>query len=216
MKNQMECPLCKSTSELIFETKKEQKKYYHCSTCSGVFLHPNYYVDTSQEQERYETHNNDVYDPRYRKFVQPITDAVLSNFEAKKHLGLDYGCGTGPVASVVLEENGFDVNLYDPYFEPNENNLKQSYDFIICCEVMEHFYQPFKEFELLKKLLKPGGKLYCKTSILSDKNRANFKNWGYKNDPTHVFFYQKETLEYLQQKLGFSTVDIQPKLIVFS
>lgn len=210
------CPLCESVADYFCSIGKKGRDYYKCGTCHSVFLTPNQYIDYSSEKSRYEEHNNDVEDPRYQKFVSPITDAVQTQFP-KNADGLDYGCGTGPVASVVLEENGFkEIALYDPFFQPNKNNLTKTYDFIICCEVMEHFFNPKEEFSRLKKLLKPSGKLFCKTSVLKDNADADyFKDWWYNNDPTHVFFYTPKTLEFIAKTFDFNQVLIEQKLITF-
>ncbi|SDH00780.1 class I SAM-dependent methyltransferase [Psychroflexus sediminis] len=210
------CPLCESIADYFCSIGKKGRDYYTCSTCHAVFLHPRKYIDYSSEKSRYEEHNNDVKDPRYKKFVNPITDAVEAQFP-KTADGLDYGCGTGPVASVVLEENGFKkIALYDPFFFPETKPLTKKYDFIICCEVMEHFFQPKEEFSRLRNLLRTSGKLFCKTSILKDNIGKNeFKDWWYNNDPTHVFFYTPKTLRFIAENFDFNKVLIESKLITF-
>lgn len=175
-------------------------------------LLPEFYIDPTAEKNRYEEHNNDVNDLRYQKFVSPITTAVFASFP-NTALGLDYGCGTGPVAAVQLQEQGYKVNLFDPFFENHPQNLQQQYDFIICCEVMEHFFNPHKEFKLLARLLTPGGKLYCKTSLFT--NDQDFGPWYYKNDPTHVFLYSPESLEWIKDNFRFKNLQIEPKLLTF-
>jgi SAM-dependent methyltransferase len=211
------CPLCEHQADLFCKIGQKGRFYYKCSNCQSVFLIPEKYVDHSSEKARYEEHNNDVEDSRYQKFVSPITVAIQNQFSINAK-GLDYGCGTGPVASFVLERAGFrEVALYDPFFQPNEGNLSKTYDYIICCEVMEHFYDPKEEFSRLRSLLKPLGKLFCKTSILKSKSSPEeFSNWWYNNDPTHVFFYTVETLEYISKHFGFKEVKIETKLITFS
>ena len=210
------CPLCTSQAPFFCSIGKKGRHYYKCETCCAVFLHPDKYINYSSEKERYEEHNNDVEDPRYQKFVSPITDAVQQKFD-KNSDGLDYGCGTGPVASVVLENKEFKkIALYDPFFQPNEEHLNTTYDFIICCEVMEHFFDPKAEFQQLRRLLRDSGQLFCKTSILKEKSTPDeFKDWWYNNDPTHVFFYTPKTLNYIANKFDFKGVKIEPKLITF-
>lgn len=91
--------------------------------------------------------------------------------------------------------------------------LKFKYNYIICCEVIEHFHFPQKEFTLLRSLLKPGGILYCMTEIYSED--IDFINWHYKNDPTHVFFYHKDALKWIQEHFRFSEVKKKNRLIEF-
>lgn len=210
------CPLCNSIADYFCSIGNTGRDYYKCSICFSIFLTPNTYIDYKAEKARYEEHNNDVEDSRYQNFVSPITDAIQAQFP-KTSDGLDYGCGTGPVASVVLEREGFKkIALYDPFFHPHEDNLKKTYDFIICCEVMEHFFNPKEEFSRLRGLLKPNGKLFCKTSILNnDVSKSYFKDWWYNNDPTHVFFYTPKTLEFIAKNFGFNAIQIEPKLITF-
>lgn len=173
----------------------------------------NLYVSSAEEETRYKQHNNDVEDVHYQKFVSPITTAVLNDFTVNER-GLDFGAGTGPVISKVLEDNGFKIVQYDPFFHKNPGLLNQSYHYIVCCEVIEHFHDPYEEFKLLKRLLLPNGKLYCMTNVY--RNPINFETWYYKNDPTHVFIYQEETMHYLAKEFNFSDVKINDGLIVFS
>ena len=107
----------------------------------------------------------------------------------------------------------FKIKAYDPIFHKNPKLLDEKYDYIACCEVIEHFYNPKKEFALLKKLLLKGGRLYCMTEIY-DQN-IDFGSWYYKNDPTHVFIYQRKTIDWINTEFGFSDVNINGRLITF-
>jgi cyclopropane fatty-acyl-phospholipid synthase-like methyltransferase len=157
-------------------------------------------------------HNNDIYDERYRTFVSPITKHILERYKINSN-GLDYGAGTGPVISTILNENGYGINKYDPYFSPDVTVLEKEYDYIVCCEVIEHFYHPKKEFIKLKNLLKNNGELICKTDLY-DEN-IDFSKWKYKNDPTHVFFYSRDTFEWIKQNIGFNKVSIEGRVVIF-
>ena len=145
-------------------------------------------------------------------FLQLQTE-FLKDF-SKDYFGLDFGAGTGSAISKVLRDNDYQITEYDPYFHPFPELLEKQYDYIACCEVVEHFHHPDKEFRLLKKLLKPNGKLYCMTHVYN--REIDFENWYYKNDHTHVFMYQKETIEWISKTFGFSDVKINNRLIVFS
>ena len=79
---------------------------------------------------------------------------------------------------------------------------------------MEHFSAPKREFSELASLLKPGGKLYCKTSLYSKE--IDFDNWYYKNDVTHIFFYTVKSLEWIKTNLTFSALEVHPNAIIFS
>ncbi|WP_245539753.1 class I SAM-dependent methyltransferase [Psychroflexus tropicus] len=214
---QQNCPLCNNAADYFCFISNVNRTYFRCKVCNAVFLSNKNYVDLQTEKARYLKHNNDVEDSRYQKFVEPITNAVQLQFP-KFASGLDYGCGTGPVASAVLKNNGYkQIALYDPIFHPDLHLLEVKYDFIICCEVMEHFFYPRKEFSLLKSLLKDSGKLYCKTSLLQDGiSEEEFKDWWYKDDPTHVFFCSPKTLRFIADHFNFKDLVISPKLIIFN
>lgn len=205
--NDQLCPLCNGSAEMFFDDM-----YFQCRTCSGIFLASQFYPTAEREKQRYEEHNNDVNDLGYQQFVSPITDAVLQDF-SPMHSGLDFGSGTGPVTSKILQDHGYTIAQYDPFFANYPEVLQGQYDYITCCEVIEHFHAPAQEFALLYELLKPGGSLYCMTFIYN--NSIQFKNWVYKNDDTHVFFYQEPTLYWIQNNFGFSSLTIRDRLIKF-
>ncbi len=210
LKAQARCTLCASPTNLFYKT--DQSQYHRCLNCSAVMLDFKYFLSKQAEKIRYEEHNNDVEDAGYQKFVAPIVNEIVRKFNVQ-HLGLDFGAGTGPVISKLLSDKGFRMRLYDPFFFNDTQSLKSKYDFIVCCEVIEHFHNPSKEFKLLKSLLNQGGILYCMTDIYTDK--TNFKDWYYKNDPAHVFFYHKTTIEWIKKYFNFSGFRIQGRLIQF-
>jgi hypothetical protein len=43
----------------------------------------------------------------------------------------------------------------------------------------------------------------------------DFDKWYYKNDDTHVIFYQKNTFEWIKEKLNFSKVSCSDRLVIF-
>ena len=206
----LNCPLCNSISKLLCE--KPKHLFYKCDTCDGIFRPKDTFLTAEEEKEHYEKHNNDVFDERYQAFVSPIVNAVLHDFspEAK---GLDFGSGTGPVIAKMLTDKGYQVQNYDLFFAIEPSLLQEKYNYISCCEVMEHFHHPYQEFELMKSLLLPKGKLYCKTEVYT--NQRPFENWYYKDDFTHVFIYQPKTLEWIKTEFHFSNLIIKEKLLVF-
>lgn len=205
------CPLCKSKSEVFYNAPKQL--FFCCNTCSGIFLSRKLLPTDEEEIERYQYHNNDVNDLNYQKFVSPIVDTVKANFNTT-HKGLDFGAGTGPVLSKMLQEAGYKIKQYDPFFHNYPELLNEKYDYIASCEVIEHFHHPYNEFELLKQLLLPNGKLICMTDIYNPT--IDFGNWYYKNDPTHVFIYQQETLKWIKATFSFSALEVKNRLISFS
>jgi SAM-dependent methyltransferase len=201
------CPLCNNTGEPF-----HNEEFFRCKNCQGIFRPKVFYPSPTAEKHRYEQHNNDVNDERYQQFVSPITTAVLKE-RASTDIGLDFGAGTGPVISKILKDNDFIIHQYDPFFHKNLDLLKKTYDYIVCCETIEHFHDPKKEFSLLKKLLKPKAVLYCMTHIYNSE--ILFADWYYRKDPTHVFIYQKETFEWIVDEFDFSQLHIDGRLVRF-
>lgn len=193
--------------------KSKKQHFFACNNCFGIYTKHDLRPTISEEKKRYEQHNNDIENKGYQNFVQPIVNEIINN-QKTQQTGLDYGAGKGPVISSILHQKGFNIKLYDPFFHSHPEVLNKKYDYIICCEVVEHFYAPYAEFEKFRKLLKPGGKVYIMTDVYN--NSIDFKKWYYKNDITHVFIYRKETLQWIKENLKFSNLEIEDRLIVFS
>ena len=78
--------------------------------------------------------------------------------------------------------------------------LSRQYDFITATEVVEHLSQPGEVLGRLWDTLKPGGWLGLMTKLVLSKEA--FSQWHYKNDPTHICFFSRETFDYLCQSWG--------------
>jgi len=204
------CPLCSNNCILLYQDDKHT--FYQCTVCKGIHRDPDELLNEIEEKDRYYLHQNHINDHGYIKFADPIISFVKNNF-GSIHKGLDFGAGHTPVISEILKRNNFKVEIYDPLFFDHKKVLEEKYDFIISCEVIEHFYNPRVEFELLYKMLNLKGKLICMTDIF---NGSNFDSWYYKTDPTHVFLYQKETFQWIKNHFGFSGIIIENRLIVLT
>lgn len=199
------CPLCGTASTEFFDNS-----FFLCPACEGIFRDPELFLPPDTERARYEQHNNDPADPRYRAFVSPLVEAITAHMPPGSH-GLDFGAGPGPVGSVMLAEQGYQTACYDPYFHNTPGLLENTYDFVFCSEVIEHFYAPAVEFPRLFSLLRPGGSLFCMTHLYSSD--IDFCSWYYKNDETHVFFYREQTMEFISRLFGFSACTINRRII---
>lgn len=205
------CPLCRHQAALFYDFK--QRLYYQCGFCSAIIKDPTSWPDRETEKSRYLEHLNQVQDRRFQQFVSPITDTVKAHFSADDN-GLDFGAGHAPVISHVLQQAGYDIEPYDPLFFNKPELLQQTYDYICSCEVIEHFHHPADSFALLRRLLKPEGSLLCMTELYHEG--IDFHRWNYKNDPTHVFIYHRNTISYIADKYGFLKFSINGRFIQFS
>jgi len=165
----MVCPLCRSVLFL-----KMDDAYYVCDVCKGIALDSKLYLDNTSEKMRYQKHNNGAIDAGYRQFTSPIWQYILDNFQ-NKNVGLDYGCGNDSIISDILKKNGFQIVSYDPFFFANTEVLKAKFNFIVACEVIEHFQNPAEEFRRLRNMLLPGGELLCMTHIYNPT--IDFSQW---------------------------------------
>lgn len=202
------CPLCHDLGRAFYK-----KEFYLCPTCGGIFRPKHSLPSQIAERERYEKHSNNLNDLGHQQFVLPLVKAVVKDFSAQ-HTGLDFGAGKNSVVAKLLTDQGYQPKQYDPFFQNKLELLAQKYDYIVCCEVIEHFQEPLKEFNLLKNLLKPSGSLYCMTDTYNKK--INFETWYYKNDFTHVFIYQEQTLAWLKAKYSFTVLKINQRIIQFN
>ena len=209
MSKTINCSLCDAIA-VLYSTFRD-KDYYRCLNCRSVMMDPVFFLTPAEEKARYDQHNNDVNDPRYRNFVQPLAEMVTNSFttEAK---GLDFGAGPGPVIATILREQHYTVELYDPYYWNQPERLSQCYDYLVCSEVIEHFRVPQHEFALLRSLLLQGGTLYCMTELFRDD--IDFSNWSYNTDPTHYFFYHRSAIEHIKSKY-FKNLRIDDRVICF-
>lgn len=179
----------------------DQRRYERCAACLATLVAVDDLPSAEAELEHYLNHENDIHDSEYRRFVSKVVEPLASELRRGAH-GLDYGCGTGPAAAAMLRERGFSVELYDPFFEPNEAVLQRSYEFVLCSEVVEHFHRPGEEFDRLGARLRGGGMLAIMTCFQVDDQA--FAAWHYRRDPTHVAFYREDTLRRLANQRGWS------------
>ena len=111
----------------------------------------------------------------------------------------------------MFKEDHYALEIYDPYFFPDDSCLNKQYDFITCTEVAEHFYSPQKEFQKLNSLLGVGGWLGIMTNFYDDS--IDFQDWYYRKDPTHVVFYAQETFEFIGSMMSWR-IEIPTKNVV--
>ncbi len=202
------CPLCGSTHTGAYFSNKDAS-YYSCSQCDLIFTLKSYHLSDADEKSRYDAHQNNPKDQGYRKFLSQVFDPVIDyiNPDAK---GLDFGCGPGPTLSVMFEEQGYVVDLFDKFYANDQSIFNNQYDFITATEVVEHLAKPGNELNRLYSMLNKNGVLAIMTKMINEK--TDFKSWYYKDDPTHICFFSKNTMQYLARmwaaKLKFYGNDV--------
>ncbi len=193
MPETLPCPLCGTSQTRLFHADAS-REYHRCNTCDLVFVPADFFVTREEEKGLYDMHENDPQDRAYRDFLSRLFDPMLERLPDHAS-GLDFGSGPGPTLSVMFEERGHRVRLYDPFYAPGKSALQQQYDFITATEVAEHLHRPAFELERLWSLLRPAGWLGLMTKRLEPEQ--HFPDWHYKNDPTHVIFFSDATFKLL-------------------
>ena len=193
--NTTHCPLCAHAADAFLRNRA--REYFHCPQCDLIFVPPEFHLAPETEKLRYDHHQNNPADSRYRKFLSRLFQPLGKKLTPGAR-GLDFGCGPGPTLSVMLEEAGYECAIYDLHYANDSAVLEKQYDFVACSETMEHLYHPREEFERFLKLVKPGGWIGIMTQ-LHDEAPVPFETWFYKDDDTHVCFYSKKTFQWLEK-----------------
>ncbi len=205
--NDIICPLCNSAANSYCGDKT--REYFQCSVCRLVFVPPKYFLSAGDEKSQYDFHENDPADAGYRKFLSRIS-TPMSSLLSTDSCGLDFGSGPGPTLSLMFEELGYPMKIYDPFYANDKSVLETQYDFVTATEVVEHFHNPAQSLNQMWQCLKPGGYLGIMTKLVIDKTA--FAKWHYKNDPTHVCFFSTNTFDWLtnhwQAKVVFREKDV--------
>jgi len=162
-----------------------------------TYVPPSQHLSPESEKAEYDKHQNSPDDAGYRKFLSRLFIPLQERLSPGSH-GLDFGSGPGPTLSLMFEEAGHQVGLFDPFYAPDTQTLQGHYDFITASEVLEHLHDPAAELALLWSLLRPGAWLGIMTKLALDQSA--FSRWHYKNDPTHVCFFSLQTMEWLAEK----------------
>ena len=195
--NTVPCPLCARRDTTSPFAQDAAREYMICAQCDLVFVPPRWHPAADVEKQRYDTHRNDPADPGYRAFLAKLAAPLIARVPSGAE-GLDFGCGPTAALALLLEEAGFRMRRYDPFYAPDRTVLQPAYDFVACSEAMEHFFHPAQEWELLLRLVKPGGWLGIMT--LRREPATDFARWWYRNDFTHVAFYSRRTFEWLARR----------------
>jgi len=196
--SELQCPLCNSKAVEEFY-QQQNRRYFHCINCMIAFLDPNQRLSISEERKQYDLHQNEISDPSYQQFLNRIVAPVRIKIPAPATV-LDFGCGPGPALAHMFKQAGYQTAIYDPYYFPNTNVLKVNYQIIALTEVLEHCFHPWDVLLGLSNRLEEGGIIGIMTKRLTDI--AQFGEWHYKNDPTHVCFYKQQSFQWIARKLN--------------
>lgn len=194
------CRLCESIANKIGRDSLD-RRLYRCPQCDYVFVGMEFFLSPAEEERRYRLHKNSIEDEGYVKFLSTLLEPLVT-FLPHGALVLDYGSGPEPVLAKLLEDRGFDVFHYDPFFSPA---LEEAvYNAITSSETFEHLYDPKGELRQILSFLDAKGVLGVMT-LRADED-TDFSTWHYTKDPTHVGFYSNKTFRWIEAKYNLKKI----------
>ena len=201
----MLCTVCSSNTFHALRIDEHTPLYHQCERCDYIWIDATTILPPEEEKSRYGTHentpDNEGYVRRFREFIEKC----ISPYQDRMETALDFGCGPGPVLADLLREQGFAVDVYDPYFAPRRVYERKTYDLITATETLEHIQDPLGTLRMLKEHLNSRGILSIMT-LFHPNTEDLFKKWWYRKDPTHISFYTPKTFRILSERLGMSMV----------
>jgi hypothetical protein len=205
------CKICGSNT-ILLDDSQIKVTYSVCDQCGFIYKNMEHHLNLELELKEYKFHNNSFESLGYVSMFEDLIEEFIKpqNISGK---ALDFGSGPGPVLKELLKRSGFLVFDYDPFFNPNDSYLENKYNLITVTEVAEHFFDPLKEFRLLKSLLDESGYLVIMTKLNPD-NSDDFLKSGYRRERTHVSFYALETIQYIAKLFNLEVITHNKKNIV--
>lgn len=202
----MNCPLCGGSADPFHHSR--DRDFFLCPHCQYIFVPPYHYLSPDEEKKRYLEHENSLDNAGYVRMFEAKLD-LLKEHGPKAGSILDFGCGYAPVLKTLLARRGYIPSVYDKFFFPDWD-AGQKFDVVISTETFEHLDSPAFEIDRILDVLKPGGYLAIMTRFYPESggkpDLEKFKDWYYKNDPTHIGFYGSATLQWLADNRAIDLV----------
>jgi hypothetical protein len=157
-----------------------------------VFVPRKFWLGADEERARYAHHDNSPSNAGYVKFLGQVADVVAEIGSGRARV-LDFGSGDRAVLAEILRQRGFDCVAYDPLYSTDRSALRERYDVVVLCEVIEHLRDLRAEMLSLRECLIPGGHVVVRTQCYPSV--AGVTSWWYARDATHLNFFAERTLE---------------------
>lgn len=172
--------------------------YHRCTLCG--FLFTDAFDTWTKEDYLREIYNDDYvkYDPDYlRSRAEANAEAIHTLIKGRC---LDYGGGNGYLAE-LLRKRGINAYSWDPMVDAKEPMTQ--FQTILSFEVFEHHPDPKALISSIKRLLKPGGKVYFSTL-------TNGEDWYVAPRNGHISIFTKESLNHLGGLVGLEYKQFNP------
>lgn len=138
----------------------------------------------------------------------------LFMIEAKKNKFKPMGLEINPSRASYLEKLGFEC-ITSPLEKINLNNFSKV-DVVYHCDVMAHFYDPFKAINVMSKMLKENGVLVIETGNIPELNNFWISSFSSFHYPGHLFFFSEKSLSELLRQNGFEILEVKRYPSIFN
>jgi len=206
------CPLCNSVTKL-YTSLRNAKNYFRCEVCFLIAMDRNQILDIDEEKKRYDFHENDLNDNRYKNYIENKLELIFYPYCDNKKNVLDFGCGKDEPIKKILGNGNFIVDSYDKFYFPDKVWENKKYDAILMIEVIEHLLNLKDEIERILNSLNGNSILGISTEFYPvDKNE--FENWWYIKDLTHVSLFSIETFKFIANEYNLKILNYGKNWIV--
>jgi 2-polyprenyl-3-methyl-5-hydroxy-6-metoxy-1,4-benzoquinol methylase len=226
------CPLC--TEKAVRRLKLPHTEIWRCrsNSCRLEFASPQ--LDERELARLYRTLYYPATDDNVSAECKATSDSVLRQVlpQLEVSLGslqslrlLDYGCGRGPLLRIASDFGLSPVGIEpDPVARsfaakqigmPVYSNLadmcskhpKTEFDLVVLWNVIEHLRQPWSELQEIRRVLSPTGRLLlCTMNTGCLRARIERGRWPIYEHPTHLFYFDRRSLEGVLRRAGFRIV----------
>lgn len=203
----MQCKICDSLSEFLFEKKvlhKYDVSYFKCIHCGFIQVEKPYLLE---EVYKLPFTPLDVTIASRPIELSQLTENLILNYLSYSGRFLDYGGGVGLFTRIMRDrglnfyrQDKYAQNLFTQYFDfSNLSEEEKKFELVTSFEVLEHLENPMNELEELFSLSK---NVFCSTMLQPSTVAADLESWSYIGElhGQHISFYTQETMKVIANK----------------
>ena len=224
------CPVCGECRESTQVFVCKSFPILRCSTCGvgktqlpsdfstdGIYSEGYFQGEQADGYSDYAGSEN-VLRAEFRSAVEDLRDAGAGGGRL-----LEIGCAYGfflAEAKPYFEVEGIDVSESAVRFcrsrglEVERGSLTEEYvrqrppyDAAVMLDVVEHLTEPDRVMELLRRAMKPGGRLLISSGDWeSNGSRIAGSHWRLMTPPQHTFFFSPRTMSAMLARVGFDVI----------
>ncbi|MBL7159606.1 methyltransferase domain-containing protein [Candidatus Microgenomates bacterium] len=142
--------------------------------------------------------------------IEKFVISISKKYDKKGKKLLDIGAGNSPYKKYFKKLSYFTQDIKQnqnktiDYIGNLDKGLKmikkESFDYILCTQVLEHLKNPQKTFQEFYRILKPKGKVFLTTNFIYQIHMI----------PNDYYRFTKYGLEYLGKSNGFTIEHLKP------